>query len=556
MRPAGDERPLPSQTPPPNSATITYNEIKAGHLTSPGKSNTWLFEAQAGERVNLVVNSQFDSYLEVYGPDEVLLASNDDSGHSLNAALFEVFVPQTGVYKIVIRGYGAATGDYALALTGGHPATSGGPLQAGEIRPLILSEQGAKWHYEGQKDTYLTITTTAPENLDTFLALYGPDGLLLITDDDSGGNLNAEIFEFQLPVNGTFTIRANTIGPSGLVTLTLSSADKVAGGGALLIGPSQSGTLRPGRVQRWTFSGEAGQVVEVSLTSADFDTFLELRDSQDNILAENDDFAGSTNSGLERFVLPANDTYTVVTRALSEAAGGEYALSLKLAKIPAGGGPLRPDTPTEAILWPGQSNRWTFAAAENTFVSLSTQSDLVDTYLELYDPQGELIAADDDSGGDLNAAVLDFPIQEAGEYAVVVRLAEPEAEGGGGYTIVLSLAENLETQGQILSGETKADSLAAGEQHSWTFEAVTDDFVTIQMKSDTLDTHLSLYNSAGTLLTLNDDFLGKQAAIVNFVIPAEGVYRVVARAYSAAEAGDYTLSLDISPETFSLEPSP
>jgi hypothetical protein len=135
-------------------------------------------------------------------------------------------------------------------------------------------------------------------------------------------------------------------------------------------------------------------------------------------------------------------------------------------------------------------------------------------------------------------------------------LAEPEAEGGGGYTIVLSLAENLETQGQILSGETKADSLAAGEQHSWTFEAVTDDFVTIQMKSDTLDTHLSLYNSAGTLLTLNDDFLGKQAAIVNFVIPAEGVYRVVARAYSAAEAGDYTLSLDISPETFSLEPSP
>jgi hypothetical protein len=39
-------------------------------------------------------------------------------------------------------------------------------------------------------------------------------------------------------------------------------------------------------------------VVEVSLTSADFDTFLELRDSQDNIPAENADYAGSTNTGL------------------------------------------------------------------------------------------------------------------------------------------------------------------------------------------------------------------------------------------------------------------
>jgi hypothetical protein len=74
------------------------------------------------------------------------------------------------------------------------------------------------------------------------------------------------------------------------------------------------------------------------------------------------------------------------------------------------------------------------------------------------------------------------------------------------------------------------------------------------MDSDTLDTYLSLYDSDGDLLYVNDDFFAKQAAIANFIVPETGEYRVVARAYSPEEAGSYRLSLQITAEELSLNP--
>jgi hypothetical protein len=68
-----------------------------------------------------VLNSQFDNYLELFDPTGELIASNDDSGDNLNAALFDVLLNKTGQHVIKIRGYNGQTGPYAVALTGGHP---------------------------------------------------------------------------------------------------------------------------------------------------------------------------------------------------------------------------------------------------------------------------------------------------------------------------------------------------------------------------------------------------------------------------------------------------
>jgi hypothetical protein len=114
----------------------------------------------------------------------------------------------------------------------------------------------------------------------------------------------------------------------------------------------------------------------------------------------------------------------------------------------------------------------------------------------------------------------------------------------------------LVTSGKLTSGAAQTGALEAGAQHTWTFEAEEDYFVTVQMKADTLDTYLSLYDSAGELLAVNDDFLGKQAAIANFIVPRTGQYRVVARAYAAEEAGEYTISLDITKEALPIRSSP
>jgi len=541
--------PIESQatpTPALDTPVITYNEIKEGQLTTPNQVDEWVFNGKAGERVNIVLNSRFDSYLELYAPNDEFIASNDDSGNNLNAALFDLQLKENGPHKILVRGYNNATGGYVLALTGGHPTIGGGPLTNGESRTVMLSQHGIKWQYQGQAGTYLTVSVDAEDLVDPSLALYGPDGTRLTEDDDSGGGLNPEIYEFELPTDGAYTVAASTADKTGMVTLNLKSSVQSSGGGPLPIDTTQAGTLKPGRTHRWSFSGQAGQIVTLSMNSADFDTFLELRNSQDIILAESDDSPEGTNALIELFALPANDTYTVVARSPSNQQGGDYNISLKQATVAAGGGSLVADTPAQALLAAGQADTWTFQAEAGSYVTVQVQSDLFDPYLELYGPGSTLLAEDDDSGGGLNAALPDYPIETDGEYQVVVRSARQDRNESGVYEILLTTTQDVDTTGQLTSGDTIEGSLSQGQQHTWTFEAGQGSTVTIRTESTTIDTYLALYDSAGELIAFNDDFQGTTNAVINnFAIPQDGEYRLVTRAYSDQEAGDYTLSIEI-----------
>ncbi|GAB4422768.1 MAG: hypothetical protein Kow0031_00860 [Anaerolineae bacterium] len=546
-------KPLQGQLPlPVDAPTIAYGEIKEGELAEPGAVDEWVFNANVGERVSIMLNSGFDSYLELLNSSGELVASNDDSGNNLSAALLDVQLAQTGPHVIRVRGYDGQTGSYALALTGGHPTVGGGLLGDQESRNVMLSEQGFKWRYTGQQGSYLSVKVQGEAGVDSFLSIYGPDGTLLASDDDSGQQLNPELIDFELPADGTYVIRAHTINSTGLVTLTLSAEAQVSGGGPLVAGKAQPATLKPGRSHRWEFEGQGGQVINISMVSPEFDTFLELRDANEVILAENDDGPDGTNSVINNVALPADGRYTVVARSLTDDAGGDYEITLKLVKVTAGGGPLATDKPAQASLVPGQTDTWTFDAAADTFITVKVESAQADTYLELYDPGGNLLTEDDDSGGNLNAAILDFPIAEDGQYQAVVRASRPETDQGGVYEISLLVAEDLATSGQLESGQTVERDLTAGEQHTWTFSAPEDTFVTVRMESDTLDTYLSLYNSEGELLYVNDDFFAKQAAITNFIVPATGDYRIVGRAYSPEEEGSYRMSLEITQEALPL----
>jgi hypothetical protein len=541
---------------PVDAPIIAYNEVKEGTLREAGVVDEWAFSAQAGDRVNVVLNSQFDSYLELYGPDGVLLASNDDRGNSLTSAIFDAQLKQTGPHIIAVRGYAGGTGNYALGLTGGHPTLGGGVLADGDSRTVVLSEQGVKWQYQGRQGSYLTVSITGDSGVDSFLSLYGPDGLFLTSDDDSGGSLNPEIADFALPADGSYTIGAHTIASTGLITLTVSGSSQPAGGGVLTIGQPQLAVLKPGRTHQWTFTGEAGQLLNISMISPEFDTFLELHNAAGEVLAENYDGPDGTSALISTFALPAAGEYTVMARSLSNDQGGNYELTVKPVKIAPGGGELTPDKTAQAVLAPGQTDTWTFTGEAGTFVTVKVQSTQLDSYLELYNARGELLIEDDDSGGGVNAGLLNYPLPESGDYQVHIKSAQSGDTQGGVYELTMQLAAAMTTAGQLESGQVITRELTAGQQDTWLFDAVEDDFVTIRMNSETLDTHLSLYDGDGELLYINDDFAGKQAAITNFIVPKDGQYRVVARSYSPEEAGVYVLTFDMTEDELPISPAP
>jgi hypothetical protein len=98
----------------------------------------------------------------------------------------------------------------------------------------------------------------------------------------------------------------------------------------------------------YDFNGTAGQKIAVSMNSTQFDTYLYLVNSSNQILAEDDDGGDGTNSRIPAvsgfFTLPATGTYSIWATSFGEGATGSYSISL----ITDGGG----SCPTVSTLSP------------------------------------------------------------------------------------------------------------------------------------------------------------------------------------------------------------
>lgn len=109
--------------------------------------------------------------------------------------------------------------DISLSL-GTPPEPSGGTIAPGQtVRGVLVLPGGDNWTFGGIAGQVVTISMSG--DFDTYLELRGPDGGVLISDDDSGGNLQALISGFTLPQTGTYTIAARSFGRDVGLSYTL-----------------------------------------------------------------------------------------------------------------------------------------------------------------------------------------------------------------------------------------------------------------------------------------------------------------------------------------------
>lgn len=194
--------------------------------------------------------------------------------------------------------------------------------------------------FEGQAGTQIEIAMASQE-IDPYLILIGPGGEKVSEDDDGAGGNNARI-QTRLPVSGTYLLMANSYEPGESGNYNIVAKTDTSTG----VGPPQNrdylleegGILGPGALilpsdgslyQTHFFTGRAGQFVELSLESDDFDTYLILVDPQGNKLTENDDLnSNNTNSAL-RVTLPKNGTYKVIVNSYDRNGRGRYFLTVR-----------------------------------------------------------------------------------------------------------------------------------------------------------------------------------------------------------------------------------
>ncbi|MEN8240883.1 MAG: PPC domain-containing protein, partial [Chloroflexota bacterium] len=170
-------------------------------------------------------------------------------------------------------------------------------------------------------------------------------------------------------------------------------------------------------------------------------------------------------------------------------------------------------------------------------------SDYFDTYLELFDEDGNLIAADDDGGKDHNSMLWNIVLPETGEYSIAARSFNNTAQGAYSLNVESS---TIELSGTLIYGGSDTGDLDQGEWLVWSFEAIAGDIVSIALDSDDFDAFLELRGNNGLILAEDDDGgeTGSNSLISEYLITETGTYLIVVRAYSDTETGEFSLSLN------------
>ena len=287
----------------------------------------------------------------------------------------------------------------------------------------------------------------------------------------------------------------------------------------------------------WSFEGEAGEAVTLTITS-DADTALTLRDPSGWELAADDDSGDGSNPILVAVELPTSGVYAIAVRSVGGDAG-PFTLLMEKAVVQ----PPRPidygQTVTGAMT-EMQPDRYTFTGKQGDIVRITLTADY-DNRLELYDSNKAVLIQDDDSGGSGNAFVAGFPLPEDGNYTIYVMAYDISAATDAPYTLTFDKI-TVPTPGKIAIGTAVTTVMLTADSDRWTFEGKAGNQVSIAAIGTMLPM-LEVYGPDQTLIASKDHELGENAALIDsLTLPGDGEYAIVVGRYGT-NPGQYTLML-------------
>jgi hypothetical protein len=586
-------------TPAGGTGTIAYGETVTGSLQGATNEVRYTFTAQPGDVIDIRMNNasgNLDPLLILYGPNGREIARDDDSGGNFNAYIQGFAIQAPGMYSIAATRFGTSEGSFSLTLTlaGSGPVSSpppgGNVINIGQtVNGQISGPNGAvNYTFNGQAGSVIEIRiNNVSGDLDPLLILLGPNGQEVARDDDGGGARNAYIRSLTLPANGIYTIVATRFGEEtgssqGEFSLSLQGSGGIVAtpptGDSLTYGQTVQGSVPEGANTQanYTFSGQAGDVVEIRMTrtNGQLDPLLILLGPNGQEVARDDDGGGSRNAYIRTLTLPASGVYTITATKFGTA-GGEFSLSLEL--VTAGSNVSTPVSPGGSTITAGNPVTGNISAG-NPQVSYSfngeagqvigvrmyaTSGDL-DSVVILYDPAGREVADNDDDeiGKNFDSYLRDFVLPESGVYTVVAtRYQQAEGDTSGDFELILVNGSDLDRPLNTFDSLSPVSSLAVGDTVSGTITA--NDYVrlyslagnagqtiTISMVSpnQSVDTYLILLAPDGREIARNDDATTEtiDSEISGVSLPANGTYTIVATRYlqqAGNSAGDFDLSV-------------
>jgi hypothetical protein len=236
---------------------------------------------------------------------------------------------------------------------------------------------------------------------------------------------------------GVAPVRSGTIAIPGEVSGTLTRSDRM---------------LRDTTFyQAWSFFGTAGQNIQIDVLSSDFDAYAILQGPGGTEIARDDDAGGGTNARI-RVQLPTAGTYQILANAFRKGETGRYTVRLsagpsQVVTNPGSGSTMSGTvgqvlrgqvvqgrlTPSDARLADNTVYQaWTFYGQAGEMVTLDVMSTDFDAYAVIQSLNGNVLARDDDAGGNLNARII-FTLPYTGAFRLI---ANTQRQGlTGAYTL-------------------------------------------------------------------------------------------------------------------------
>ncbi|WP_395702720.1 pre-peptidase C-terminal domain-containing protein [Aquabacterium sp.] len=323
--------------------------------------------------------------------------------------------------------------------------------------------------------------------------------------------------------------------------------------GKVVVGQASRGSIETaGDVDWFAVSLSAGQSYEFKLDGVSLvDPTLSLYAPNGALLGTDDD-SGTGLNALISFNAGTSGTYYLAARGYSTQTG-TYTLSASArqqddfasnasttGRVALGGSSSGSIETAHDVDWFAVS-----LSAGQTYRFQLASNGLADPLFAVFTANGDLLAADDDSGGGLNAQIQ-FTAPSTGTFYLA---AMDVGSGTGRYTVAAQalvsddFAANSSTSGRLAPGGSSSGTVETSGDKDW-FAITLNAGQTYQFRLHGVtlgDAALTLYSASGTSLASDDNSGGGLDALINYQPGTSGTYYLSAGA-AGTQTGSYSLS--------------
>jgi hypothetical protein len=462
---------VPTPTPPYYAAlgefigVVTAGQAISGTLANPGTQHIYTLDAVAGTWLTATLrraSGSVDPVLSLFAPGGVALASDDNSGGNRTALLRGIRLLEGGTYSLRVSGDGF-TGDYQLSveLNSSQPIITPvvtifptatpinevltptiGPAQSQTLSdhvPVlgVVTRPGDVTRYiiDALAGDRLTIGVSLPPDstLRPQMEVYDPDGVLVSVADVVTSNAGGDLLITALPISLT-----------GPVQVLLRGEGDTTGGYVVSFGrgttrqevrrgmssdnqPYNAVVPERGLRDSWSLFLNAGDVITAAASPADltFDPLLTLTNPDGVVVVSDDSGGGGKAAQFASVSVPVTGLYHLTVVDSTGLNVGAYTLIWRfISRSPT----ATPPPPIILIasfddsVEDGDYRFYPFQGLAGDRIRLrviAQPGTALDSVAALLGPDGQVIAEDDDSGGNLNP-YLEVTLPADGTYTARV----------------------------------------------------------------------------------------------------------------------------------------